>query len=232
MSNVINNVTFCYIKIQNPVLKYQSSDSEYTVDCVVSKADSKEWNKAFPKQKAKVVENEEFTEKFKIDLPFPEQEEQFVIKMKKPHVKNGKELDQKYRPRVFLQGEDGVVTDITFDMLPANGSKGKAAYQIRTNDFGTFAQLDSILIEDLIEYRSNGVGSAFGVKSLADAPEAKVVTKQTDTNAAGSNVDDEDDVPEPTVATAVAAKPKAPAKPSKAVVEASVEEDDEDPFAV
>ena len=225
MSNVINNVTFCYIKIQNPVLKYQSSDSEYTVDCVVSKADAKEWNKAFPKQKAKVVENEEFTEKFKIDLPFPEQEEQFVIKMKKPHVKNGKELDQKYRPRVFLQGEDGVVSDITFDMLPANGSKGKAAYQIRTNDFGTFAQLDSILIEDLVEYKSNGVGSAFGVKSLAEAPEAKVATKQTDANTSGSPTSDDEDVGEATPQ----AKTKAPAKPSKAPVEVSVEDDD--PFA-
>ena len=227
MSNVINNVTFCYIKIQNPVLKYQSSDSEYTVDCVVSKADAKEWNKAFPKQKAKVVENEEFTEKFKIDLPFPEQEEQFVIKMKKPHVKNGKELDQKYRPRVFLQGEDGVVSDITFDMLPANGSKGKAAYQIRTNDFGTFAGLDSILIEELVEYKGNSVGSAFGVKSLSEAPDAKVVTKQTDTDAVGSPTSDDEDAGE----AKVAAKTKAPTKPSKAPVEVSVEDDDSDPFA-
>ena len=180
MSNILNNITFAYVKIQNPVLKYQSTDSEYTVDCVVSKAEAKEWNKAFPKQKAKVVENDEFTEKFKIELPFPEQDEQFVIKLKKPNVKNGKQLDERYRPRVFL-ATSGEPKDITFDVLPANGSKGKAAYVVRTNDFGSFAQLDSILIEDLIEYKStNIVGGAFGATTLSEAPAAKVVVKQTD----------------------------------------------------
>lgn len=190
MSNtVIENVVFAYVKIQSPVNKYQSTDSEFTVDCVVSKAQAKDWNKAFPKQKAKVVENDEFTEKFKMDLPFPDQDEQYVIKLKKPHIKNGKEMDQRYRPRVFL-ATGGEPKDITFDVLPANGSKGKAAYTVRSNDFGTFAGLDSILIEDLIEYKSsNTVGGAFGVTTVSDAPAAKVVNKQTDThlNATGSS---------------------------------------------
>lgn len=179
---VLNNVTFAYVKVQNPVLKYQSQDSEYTVDCIVSKADAKAWNKSYPKQKAKEVDNAEFTEKFKIEPPFPDQDEQFVIKMKKPHIKNGKMMDERYRPRVFLvDANGGEPTDITFTVLPANGSKGKAAYNERSNDFGTFAGLDSILIEELIEYKStNTVGGAFGVSSLAEAPAAKVVNKQTD----------------------------------------------------
>lgn len=180
---VLNNVTFAYVKVQNPVLKYQSQDSEYTVDCVVSKADAKAWNKAYPKQKAKEVENEEFTTKFKMDLPFPDQDEQFVIKMKKPHIKNGKMMDERYRPRVFLaDANGGEPSDITFTVLPANGSKGKVAYNERSNDFGTFAGLDSILIEELIEYKSSAtVGGAFGVSSVSPAPDSKVVIKQTDT---------------------------------------------------
>ena len=83
MSNtILNNVTFAYVKIAAPVNKYQSSDTEFTVDCIVSKAEAKAWNKNFPKQKAKEVDNAEFTEKFKMDLPFPEQDEQYVIKLK------------------------------------------------------------------------------------------------------------------------------------------------------
>jgi hypothetical protein len=222
MSNILNNITFAYIKIQNPVLKYQSTDSEYTVDCVVSKAEAKEWNKAFPKQKAKVVENDEFTEKFKVDLPFPDQDEQFVIKLKKPHIKNGKALDERYRPRVFLATE-GDPKDITFDVLPANGSKGKAAYVVRTNDFGSFAQLDSILVEDLIEYKSNAtVGGAFGATHLAAAPEAKVVVKQTDASEAAEAPKAESNTP---AAPKVKASPKASAEPTF-----DLEDEDSIPF--
>ena len=181
MSNtVLNNVTFAYVKIQSPVNKYQSSDTEFTVDCIVSKTDAKAWNKQFPKQKAKEVDNQEFTEKFKMELPFPDQDEQYVIKLKKPDIKNGKQLDLRYRPRVF-QSVDGKPVDITFDVLVANGSKGKASYTVRTNDYGTFGQLDAILVEDLVEYKSTAVvGGVFGVTELADAPDMKAVTKQTE----------------------------------------------------
>lgn len=205
---VLNNVTFAYVKVQNPVLKYQSQDSEYTVDCIVSKADSKLWNKSFPKQKAKEVDNAEFTEKFKIEPPFPDQDEQFIIKMKKPHVKNGKMMDERYRPRVFLADVNGgEPSDITFSVLPANGSKGKVAYNERSNDFGTFAGLDSILIEELIEYKStNTVGGAFGVSTLAEAPAAKVVNKQTDA------VEEATEPSKAQANTEVAPKPKASPK--------------------
>jgi hypothetical protein len=182
MSNtIINNVTFAYVKIAAPVNKYQSSDTEFTVDCIVSKADAKAWNKQFPKQKAKEVDNAEFTEKFKMDVPFADQDEQYVIKLKKPDIKNGKQLDPKYRPRVFLAQNGAAPKDITFDVLVANGSKGKASYSVRTNDYGTFAQLDSVLIEDLIEYKSTAVvGAAFGVTANEPAPDIPVVNKQSE----------------------------------------------------
>lgn len=182
MSNtILNNVTFAYVKIAAPVNKYQSSDTEFTVDCIVSKAEAKAWNKNFPKQKAKEVDNAEFTDKFKMDLPFPDQDEQYIIKLKKPDIKNGKQLDPKYRPRIFLAQEGVNPTDITFDVLVANGSKGKASYVVRTNDYGTFAQLDAILVEDLIEYRSTAVvGAAFGVTENKPAPDMPVVNKQSE----------------------------------------------------
>jgi len=179
MTTVLNNTTFAYMKIAAPVNKYQSTDTEFTVDCIVSKADAKAWNKQFPKQKAKEVDNEEFIAKFKMELPFPEQDEQYVIKLKKPDIKNGKQLDQRYRPRVFKAVEGGEPEDITFDVLVSNGSKGKASYTVRTNDYGTFAQLDSVLVEDLIEYKSTAsVGAAFGVKEVKPAPNMPVVNKQ------------------------------------------------------
>ena len=179
MTNVLENATFAYIKIAAPVNKYQSTDTEFTVDCIVSKGDAKAWNKQFPKQKAKEVDNDEFIAKFKMELPHPDQDEQYVIKLKKPDIKNGKQFDQRYRPRVFKAIEDGEPEDITFDILVSNGSKGKASYTVRTNDYGTFAQLDSVLVEELIEYKSTAsVGAAFGVKEVKPAPIMPVVSKQ------------------------------------------------------
>ena len=68
---IINNVTFLYTKIQSPVVAYNKVDSEFAVDCVISKADAKALNKEFPKQKSKEYDNEEFTTKFGIPPPFP-----------------------------------------------------------------------------------------------------------------------------------------------------------------
>ena len=57
MAEIINNVTFLYTKIQKPVLKYGSTtDSEWTVDCVISKAEAKKWKKTFPKNSSGFLE--------------------------------------------------------------------------------------------------------------------------------------------------------------------------------
>lgn len=180
---VLENVVFAYVKIQNPVKKYQSEDTEFSVDAIVSKAQAKAWNKQFAKQKAKEVDNAEFTEKYKIDPPFPDQDEQYVIKVKKAHIKGGVEQPEKYRPRVFVAVPGAKAVDRTFDILPANGSKGKLSYRETTNDFGIFSQLNSILVEELIEYKSGGVDADFDVdkESIKEAPKnQQAVTKQTD----------------------------------------------------
>lgn len=203
---VINNVTFLYTKIQSPVPAFNKVDSEFSVDVVLSKADAKAINKEFPKQKAKEYDNDEFTEKFSIEPPFANQEEQFVLKLKKAHTKNGKTTPEQYFPRVFVATEDGNV-DQTYDVLVSNGSTGKVSYRVKETDtYGNFLELQSILVEHLIPYVSKGgnVGSDFGVTKLAEVPaNQRVVTKQTDV------VEDEE---EEVVAKAAKPVPKPKAK--------------------
>lgn len=201
----LNNVVFGYVKIQQADFKYGSNtEKEYTVDCTVSKADAKAWNKAFPKQKAKEIDNEDYKTIFKIDPPFADQDEQFVIKLKKPaqYKKDGEThpVPDQYRPRVFEKGADGKLVDITKDKLVSNGSKGVASYEENTNDFGTFARLKAIRVDELIEYKKAGGGSNFDelgeVATLADdfsdVPERQMSEAQAKVKGKVSEPDPED----------------------------------------
>jgi hypothetical protein len=190
---LIENVTFLYAKVQSPVLAYNKVDTEWSVDVVCSKADAKKIKKEFPKTSLKEFDNADFTEKFGIEPPFPKQDEQFILKFKKSHVKNGKETPEKYRPRVIQQvGEDR--EDITFDKLVGNGSKGTLSYRIKETDtYGNFAELQAILVTDLVEYQSKGGGVTddFGPVKLAEAPaQERVVVKQGEAPAAQEDPED------------------------------------------
>lgn len=175
------NVAFAYVKLQSPVKSLNEGDTEFTVDCIMSKADAKQWNKDHPKNKAKSFDNDEFLEKFKFDeVPFPDQDEQQVVKFKKAHSKKGVELPEKFRPRVF-ELVDGKPVDVTFTKLVANQSKGKVSFSTFSNSYGEFVQLDAILVEKMIEYAGagGGIGSDFGVTDLQEVPQnQKVVQKQ------------------------------------------------------
>lgn len=178
---LIENVTFLYAKVQNPVPAYNKVDSEWSVDVVASKADAKKIKKEFPKTSLKEFDNADFTEKFGIEPPFPKQDEQFILKFKKSHIKNGKETPEKYRPRVIQQVGD-VREDITFDKLVGNGSKGTLSYRVKeTDSYGNFAELQAILVTELVEYQSKagGVTDDFGPVKLKDAPvQERVAPKQ------------------------------------------------------
>lgn len=178
---LIENVTFLYAKVQNPVPAFNKLDSEWTVDVVCSKADAKKVKKEFPKTSLKEFDNADFTEKFGIEPPFPSQDEQFILKFKKSHIKNGQETPEKYRPRVIQQVGD-VREDITFEKLIGNGSKGTMSYRIKeTKDYGNFVELQALLITDLVEYKSKAgsVTEDFGPVKLAEAPvQEKVAVKQ------------------------------------------------------
>lgn len=183
---VLNNVVLAYAKIAEPVKKYQSEDLVYEVDCIVDKATAKAWNKQFSKQKAKELDAEEFTEKFKMDPPFGG-EEVFVIKMRKPASKDGEMYDEKYRPKVLLDTADGERVDITQSRLISNGSKAKVSYRITENSFGTFGQLNNILMDEegFIEYKSSGGGAAGS--EFGDAKPVKVEAAREEATKARAN---------------------------------------------
>lgn len=193
--------TFAFMKLAEPSTKYQSKDLEYSVDVIVSKAVAKAWNKQFPKQKAKEYEAAEFEQKFKTPIPakLEGEDEIFVIKLKKAATKDGVAFDEKFRPKLLLDTVDEGRVDITVSRLAANGTRGKASYRITSNDFGTFAQLNNILVteEGFKEYvRSSGsVGSEFGdSKPIAKAePENKAATASRPKPAAKKQEEPEED---------------------------------------
>ncbi|RYY51342.1 MAG: hypothetical protein EOO06_01015 [Chitinophagaceae bacterium] len=192
---LIENVTFLFAKVQNPVPSFNKVDSEWTVDVVCSKADAKKVKKEFPKTSLKEFDNADFTEKFGIEPPFPSQDEQFILKFKKSHIKNGQETPEKYRPRVIQELEDGSREDITFDKLIGNGSKGTMSYRVKeTKDYGNFVELQALLITDLVEYKSKagGVTDDFGPVKLAEAPvQERVAVKQGGATVTQAEPEDE-----------------------------------------
>lgn len=177
---VLSNVVLAYAKLAEPSTKYQSTDLEYSVDCVVDKATAKAWSKQFTKQKAKEYDKEEFESKFKMDAPF-DGDEVYVIKMKKAATKNGEAFDEKYRPKVLLDTKAGDRLDITTSRLISNGSKAQVSYRITENDFGIFGQLNNVLMNEsgFIEYVSSGgiAGGEFGdTKEITKEPSRESAT--------------------------------------------------------
>ena len=194
---VIEGVGFYYTKIQNPSPKFNPEDgNEFVVDLHVDKATAKAWGKEFPKNKPKEMEYDEFVEKFGETNAIGTDEQYFIrLKKNESYEKDGVRVPiaDIYRPRV-LQEVDGELEDITFTKLVGNGSKGVAQYEINENNYGKFANLVAIKVEELDEYISKGGDvtekfSALGkVKSLAANPNAKSTPVVAD-----SSEDNEDD---------------------------------------
>ena len=174
-TEILEDVTFAFVKMAESDNKYQSEDREYSINAVVIKAVAKAFKKKFPKQSVKEYDNKEFEEKFKIAPPFHDADEQWVLKLSKVHIKDGEPQPEKYRPRVYLVDQIGDLVDITTSRLVANGSKGDVAYRVSENQFGTFAHLDAIRVTEFIEYKKNGATNPFGGRVVAvegENPEA------------------------------------------------------------
>ena len=198
----ISNVTFFWTKIQKPTLKFQSQvEKEFVVDVLVDKATAKAcWNKEFPKQKAKEIDNDEFNEKYGAEYAIEGQDEQFIIRLKKGATYKDKEtgaikdIPEQYRPRVFLADENDELEDVTFTTLVGNGSKGVVQFDVNTNSFGTFAQLSAIKVENLVKVEGGDTAAKFNklgkVKGLAENPNANKQEQESDTNASYTNVGD------------------------------------------
>ena len=181
--------TLVYVKVAEPSLKYQSKDQEYSVSIIVDEDAADTWDEVFSKQPAKKVKVADFEAKYKIPCPIEGVKNVYEIKLKKDATKDGEPFYPEHRPRVFLDGNDGERTDITESRLVANGSVGKVSYRISSNDFGTFAKLNNVLIleNDFIEYVSTGGGKAgaeFGDKPIKTEAPRKEATEARATKEA------------------------------------------------
>lgn len=200
----IPNVTILYCKVQQPTFCFESTDrKEFSSDFCVSKEQGKAWSKKYTKQKSKQFDNDEFTKIFKIDPPFPDQDEQYVIKIKKKadYVKDGviTQIPDAFKPRVFIKGEDGKLEDITATKLISNGSVGTVQFEETTNKFGTFPQLKAIRVDKLIEYQAAGasydeLGEVGELQDLSESvEEAPKAAKKVETSS--GDFDDFGDIP-------------------------------------
>lgn len=219
--------TLAYAKIAQADLKYQSKDTEYSIVVIVDEDTADDWDTQFKKQPAKKIKATEFEDKYRFPCPIEGAKNVYAITLKKDATKDGEPFYPEHRPKVLLDTSDGERVDITESRLIANGSYGKVSYRISTNDFGTFAKLNNVLMDEkgFKEYITNtgGVGSEFG--------EGKPVTKEAPRKEAtqARKAKDEDPVGDYEPAEE---KPKAtakkPAKPSKPVLDD--DDSDSSPF--
>lgn len=186
----ITNGMFAYSFLRTGDKKYQSEEREYSIRVVVDKKTAKAFKKAYPKNGCSEVDTADFEEKFKMAPPFPDEDEQFILKfaadvklksdVDAANLKAGDEVPYlwKSRPKALAKVDDKIV-DVTFndDYMIANGTIGHVAWNARPNSFGKFPKIESVLIVDLVKYEkatseSSSTGSAWGeVEGGYQAPE-------------------------------------------------------------
>lgn len=149
-----------YTCIQQPTFKYQDKvNKEYKVSVCVSEDEADAWDELFPKQSAKAVKTADFETEYKVEAPFPDQRKQFVITLKRDaQYPDGKPIPEQYRPKVYVKSNSGKLVDVTASKLVANGSVGVVSYEVRSNDYGDFAKLKNVRVDELIEYVQRGAG--------------------------------------------------------------------------
>lgn len=204
--------TVLYSALKAPKLKYESQTRrEFTIEVAVDKATARAWDKTFKKQAAKVFDNKDFVETFGIDLPYPDQDEQFVVKIKRPADYEEKDkatntptgrilpVPEKWRPRVLhlVDPTTRKCVDITYkEFGVGRGSKATVQYEERdSGKFGTTARLMNVRIDELIKYETGNSFDELGqVDELAENP---YENSREDAPAASTNSDghpDEDDI--------------------------------------
>lgn len=162
---VIDNVTFSFINIRYPVNKFESEKKEFNVSCTISEDDFDELESRKYKISYESIKNDKYTSRFKIDLPFPDQRKQTVIRLSASADRKNKQgegfiplginpTDEGYgldlRPKV-VKIVDGKEVDITTTAL-SNGCKGKVYFGTFTNSFGTMCYLRKIVLDEVVEY--------------------------------------------------------------------------------
>ena len=201
-AQVIEGVNLFYVKLNKPSLKYQSqTDKEFSVTVQVDKATKTLWNKTFQNQKCKELEHDDFCEKYGVEYAIGN-EEQYLLTLKKPANYKDKETGQlkdipdAYRPRALIDDGSGELEDVTFTKLIGNGSKGVVQYEVNSNDYGTFAKLLAIRVDELVVVEQGDSAGKFNVlgkvKSLAENPNANSKAQETSV-ATDDSQENEDD---------------------------------------
>lgn len=201
-----------YAKVAQPDKKYQSNDTEYSITVIVDEDTADEWDSEFAKQPSKKIKVSDFETKFRFPCPIEGVKNVYSVTLKKDAVVDGEEMFPDFKPKVFLDTNDGDRLDISESRLIANGSYGKISYRINENTFGRFARLKNVLIEEdnFKEYVSAGgkAGDEFGEKPIKKEPARKEATQA---RPAKEDKQDDDDTP-PAKPAKVAAKPSKPVK--------------------
>ena len=154
-NGTLKNVVFYFTAIQTPINKYESTDKQYKVTVAVDKATATAFSKEFPKKQAKMIPNDEFLEKYKVEeVAFPEQPIQYVYTFNRDELrKDGTPIPEENRPKVFFQDASNKIYDITQKFLVGNGSRGDLSYfVIETEKFGNHPKLSNILVRDLVKF--------------------------------------------------------------------------------
>lgn len=203
-TNVITGLV-AYAKVLVPVKKYGKEDEyELSIDVFVSEDDADLWDAKFKKQNAKTVKTSEFEAIYKIPAPFPDQKKQYVVKLKRDTTyKDGNPVPKEYWPKVLMK-VNGKRRDISESLLEnklgvGNGSACRISFEVSENDYGVFARLKNVLIDNLIEYKSRvEAGDEFGDE---DDEEGDEFNDNTETNGVdnasttGDNSEPDEDSP-------------------------------------
>jgi len=158
---MLNGVTMYYTCIRKPMpiyddrkLAYEKARKEWKITVAVDEETADAWDEIFTKQPSKKYTNAKFMEEYKLEdkseLPFPDDKKQYTIKItQKAQKKDG--TPSKAYPQAFVV-EDGKAVEITQSKNIGNGSKGAVKIRVMQNDFGTFAYLDKVRVDSLVEY--------------------------------------------------------------------------------
>lgn len=191
----IEEATLLYTQMQEGELAFGSEvDRQLSVQLAVTEDTAKNWKATFPKNGYREVPNDEFTQRYKTDPPYPAEPNQHVLKLKSRatyreddpdrDIKAGDVIpyDNNNRPKLY-EVVDGKPVDVTKTLQPGNGSRGVVAFRTTNNKFGEFPVLAGVLVTELVEAEKRAqIADDFGI---TDA------TPSTKTIGVGSSGSDE-----------------------------------------
>lgn len=177
--------TIVYAKVAQPDTKYQSTDLEWSIEVIVDEDTAEKWDEEFQKQKSKKIKATDFEAKYRIPCPIEGVKNVYGIKLKRAATNDGVAVDEAFRPKVYLDDEDGERIEIGQSRLIANGSFGKVSYYISDNSYGRFSRLQNVLLtaDGFKEYVSAGASAGPGAEFGDTKPVKTEAPKASATNA-------------------------------------------------